>query len=115
MTPSNAELLAQAFAGWGKDKPANMRDLLHPDCELVVPDSIPYGGTFSGADAVIGWFTRDLWRWFDQFTSTPEGFIDGGDHIVVPVHVRAREERQDLAVTRTAPPRHDRARVRGGH
>jgi hypothetical protein len=40
MTPSNAERLAQPFAGWGKDKPANMRDLLHPDCELVVPDSI---------------------------------------------------------------------------
>ncbi len=87
---SNIELLAQAFAGWGKDNPANMRDVLHPDCELVVPDSIPYGGTFRGADAVIAWFTRDLWRWFDEFTSIPEGFVDGGDQIVVPVHVQAR-------------------------
>src|SRR5215218_5765235 len=87
---SNVELLAQAFAGWGKDNPANMRDVLHPDCELVVPDSIPYGGTFRGADAAIGWFTRELWRWFDEFTSTPEGFIDGGDQIVVPVHVQTR-------------------------
>jgi uncharacterized protein len=87
---SNAELLARAFAGWGKDDPAHLRDILHPDCELVVPDSIPYGGTFRGLDAVIGWFTRELWRWFDEFTSTPEGFIDGGDQIVVPVRVRAR-------------------------
>ncbi len=90
MSPSNIELLGQAFAGWGKDNPANMRDILHPDCELVVPESIPYGGTFRGTDAVIGWFTRDLWRWFDEFTSTPEGFVDGGDQIVVPVHVQAR-------------------------
>ena len=90
VSASNVELLAQAFAGWGKDNPANMRDVLHPDCELVVPDSIPYGGTFRGPDAVIGWFTRDLWRWFDEFTSTPEGFIDAGDQIVVPVHVQAR-------------------------
>jgi hypothetical protein len=25
MSPSNVELLAQGFAGWGKDNPANMR------------------------------------------------------------------------------------------
>jgi uncharacterized protein len=90
MSPANIELLAEAFAGWGKDRPANMRELLHPDCVLVVPDSIPYGGTFRGADAAIAWFTHELWRWFDEFTSTPEGFIDGGDHIVLPVHVQAR-------------------------
>ena len=41
------------------------------------------------ADAAIRWFTRDLWRWFDEFTSTPEDLIDGGDKIVVPVHVQA--------------------------
>ena len=90
MSQSNIELLAQAFAGWGKDNPANMRDLLHPDCELVVPDSVPYGGTMRGVEQVIGWFTRELWRWFDEFASTPEGLIDGGDQLVVPVHVKAR-------------------------
>lgn len=90
MSPSNIELLASAFAGWGKDDPANMREILAPDCELIVPDSIPYGGTRRGPDAIIDWFTREIWRWFDEFTSTPEGFIDGGDQIVVPVNVRAR-------------------------
>ena len=68
MSASNIELLAQAFAGWGKDNPANMSDVLHPDCE----------------------FTRELWQWFDEFSSTPERFIDAGDQIVVPVHVQAR-------------------------
>ena len=87
---SNAEPLARAFAGWGRDNPANLRELLHPDCELVVPESLPYGGTFRGADAAIAWFTHELWRWFDEFTSTPEDLIDAGDRIVVPVHVQAR-------------------------
>jgi hypothetical protein len=41
-----------------------MRGIPHADCELIVPDSIPYGGTLQRADAVIGWFTRDLWQWF---------------------------------------------------
>jgi hypothetical protein len=90
MSPSNLEALAQGFAGWGKGEPANMADLLDPDCELVVPDSIPYGGTFRGAEAAIDWFTVELWRWFDEFASTPEGFVDGGDQIVVPVNVKAR-------------------------
>jgi hypothetical protein len=62
MSPSNVELLIRAFAGWGKDNPANMRDILHPDCELSVPDSVHYGGTLQGIDAVIGWFTRELWQ-----------------------------------------------------
>ena len=67
-----------------------MREILAPDCELIVPDSIPYGGTRYGPDAIIDWFTREIWRWFEEFNSTPEGFIDGGDQIVVPVNVRAR-------------------------
>ena len=91
MSPANIELLAEAFAGWGKGRPANMRELLHPDCVLEVPDSVPYGGTFRGADAAIAWFTDELWRWFDEFTSTPEDFIDAGDRIVLPVHVQDEE------------------------
>jgi uncharacterized protein len=90
VSPSNVELLAQGFAGWEKDELAKMRELLAADCELIVPDSIPYGGTFQGAESVIGWFTHELWRWFDEFTSTPEGVIDDGDLIVVPVNVKAR-------------------------
>jgi uncharacterized protein len=90
MSQSNIELLAQAFSGWGKDNPAKIREVLSPDCVLIVPDSIPYGGTFRGAEATINWFTHELWRWFDEFTSTPEGFVDGGEQIVVPVNVRAR-------------------------
>jgi hypothetical protein len=90
MSESNVERLARAFAGWGKHNPAGMRDLLDPDCELVVPPSLPYGGTFRGVDAVIEWFTCGLWSWFDEFASTPEGFIDGDDRIAVPVRVQAR-------------------------
>ena len=45
---SNAEALARAFAGWGKDNPANMRELLHPDCELVVPSRSPTAARSAG-------------------------------------------------------------------
>jgi uncharacterized protein len=87
---ANGEALIQAFAGWGKDEPANMESILAADCELIVPGSVPYGGTFRGPDECVAWFTRGIWRWFDEFTSTPEGFIDTGDQVVVPVNVKAR-------------------------
>jgi ketosteroid isomerase-like protein len=90
MSPTNIENLAQAFAGWGRGNPANMADILSDDCELVVPDSIPYGGTRRGREEVIAWFTKDIWRWFDEFTSTPEDVIDAGDRVVIPVNVRAK-------------------------
>jgi hypothetical protein len=53
MSPSDIELLAEAFSGWGKHNPAHMRELLSPDCELIVPDSIPYGGTLRGVEGVV--------------------------------------------------------------
>jgi len=89
LKPSNIELLYRGFAGWGKDEPARLYGLLAPECELIVPDSIPYGGTFRGPDAFVGWFTHELWHWFDEFTSTLEGVIDAGEVIVVPVNVKA--------------------------
>jgi ketosteroid isomerase-like protein len=86
---SNWQRLAQAFAGWGKGRPADLHGLLSRDCELIVPESIPYGGTIRGADAVYHWFADDVWRWFDEFTSTPEGYVDAGDRVVVQVRVQA--------------------------
>jgi len=90
MSSSNVELLLHAFAGWGKRSAANMADVVSADCELIVPASLPYGGTFHGPEACINWFTHELWHWFDEFTSTPEGVIDGGEQVVVPVNVKAR-------------------------
>ncbi|WP_460696764.1 nuclear transport factor 2 family protein [Nocardia thraciensis] len=60
MTESNAELLAQAFAGFRTGDPTALGALLHPDCELVVPDSIPYAASFRGAEQVRDRFTRQL-------------------------------------------------------
>jgi hypothetical protein len=51
---TNVEALAQAFAGWGKDEPAKMRDVLADDCDLIVPDSIPYADTAVLRDTVEG-------------------------------------------------------------
>jgi ketosteroid isomerase-like protein len=89
---ANAEILMRAFASdWGKGKPPDLGDSVHPDAELIAPDGLPYGGgVFRGRERIAQWFAEDLWEMWAEFSSTPTDLIDGGDKIVVPVHVKAR-------------------------
>jgi ketosteroid isomerase-like protein len=54
--------------------------------EWVVPDSIPFGGTFHGHEGV-GQFFGQLPQYFQELHVDPEEFIDAGDVVVVPVHL----------------------------
>ncbi len=88
---SNAEILMRAFAGWGKGKPPELGDGVRVDAELIVPNSLPYGGgVFHGRERIAQWFAEDLWEMWAEFSSTPTDLIDGGDKLVVPVHVKAK-------------------------
>jgi hypothetical protein len=61
---ANAEILIRAFAsGWGKGKPPDLGDSVHPGAELMLPESVPYGGgVFRGRDRIAQWFAEDLWK-----------------------------------------------------
>jgi ketosteroid isomerase-like protein len=89
---SNAEILMDAFGSdWGRGRPPDVGDALHVDAELIAPDSLPYGGgVFEGRERVLRWLAEDLWEMWAEFSSTPTDLIDGGDKIVVPVHVNAK-------------------------
>jgi ketosteroid isomerase-like protein len=89
---TNAEALMKAFAsGWGKGRPPALDGVLHPDAELIVPESMPYGGgVFRGQQRIEKWFAEDLWELWTEFSSTPVDFIDAGDKIVVPVHIKGQ-------------------------
>ena|ERR1700693_1127938 len=82
----------RAFAGgWGKGKPPDLGDNVHDDAELIAPDSLPYGGgVHRGPESIAKWFAEDLWEMWAEFTSTPSDFIDAGDKIVIPVHVKGK-------------------------
>jgi ketosteroid isomerase-like protein len=86
---SNVDTLVQGFAGWGKDNPARIADVVAESCEMHVPASLPYGGVRRGPTAIAQWFARELWEFFDEFSSTPVDVVDGGDKIAVPVRVIA--------------------------
>ncbi len=86
---SNVDALLQGMAGWGKDNPARIAEMVADDCEMFVPTSLPYGGVRRGPKAIAAWFSRELWEYFDEFTSTPTDVVDGGDKLAVPVRVVA--------------------------
>jgi ketosteroid isomerase-like protein len=90
--PTNAEVLMKAFASdWGKGKPPALEDAVHADVELIVPESMPYGGgVYRGRERIEKWFAEDLWMLWAEFSSTPVDFIDAGDKIVVPVHIKGK-------------------------
>jgi ketosteroid isomerase-like protein len=87
---TNAEVLMKAFASrWGKGRPPALDGALRPEAELIVPESMPYGGgVFRGQQRIEKWFAEDLWELWREFSSTPVDFIDAGDKIVVPVHIK---------------------------
>jgi ketosteroid isomerase-like protein len=90
--PTNAEVLIKAFAGdWGKGKPPALEGAAHADVELIVPESMPYGGgVYRGRERIEKWFAEDLWVLWAEFSSTPVDLIDAGDKLVVPVHVKGK-------------------------
>jgi len=91
-TSSNADVLMRAFASdWGKGKPPTLEGAMHPEAELIVPEGMPYGGgVFRGQERIGQWFAEDLWQLWAEFSSTPTDFIDGGEKVVVPVHVKGK-------------------------
>jgi len=90
--PSNVEILVRAFGSdWGKGRPPDTGDALHPDAELIAPEGMPYGGgVFKGRERFERWFAEDLWELWEEFKSTPVDLIDAGDKVVVPVRVEGR-------------------------
>jgi uncharacterized protein len=75
-----------ALSQWNVDELA--KDVTH-DFELILPETVPWGGTLHGTDGVKAFATvfRDHveGQWAD-----PDDFVDGGDLIVVLGRLRGR-------------------------
>jgi ketosteroid isomerase-like protein len=81
----------RAFAS--RDIPAFL-GALSPDVEWISPESLPYGGTYVGPQAVgEQYFGGFMTHVGDDFRLEAERFIDAGDDVVVVARLsgRARE------------------------
>ena len=75
-----------AFARWDVDE--MLRDVAH-DFVMTLPDTVPFGGTRHGPDAMHT-FARIYQDWIDGPFADPDDFLDAGDRLVVLGRLRGR-------------------------
>ena len=67
------------------DVPAVLR-FLSSDILWTEAEGFPYGGTYTGPDAVLSGVFMRLGSEWDGFSAVPEEFVDGGDTVVALGH-----------------------------
>jgi ketosteroid isomerase-like protein len=75
-----------AFSRWDVDE--FVKGVTH-DFELVLPETVPWGGTFHGEDGMRA-FTTVFRDHVDGQWADPDDYIDGGDVVIVLGRLRGR-------------------------
>ena len=80
---NNLDSVRSVYDAFAKGDIPSVLGFLSPDIEWTEAEGFPYGGTYTGPDAVLaGVFTRLGTEW-EGFAAAPEEFVDGGDTVVV--------------------------------
>ena len=81
MSQENVELVRAAYEAFGSGDMDTVTRML-ADTEWHEAEGMPYGGTFTGADAilsnVLGPITQDV----EGFSAQPDEILDAGDKVV---------------------------------
>jgi len=95
MSQENVEIIRGAFAAFQRGDMTQIIDLMTDDLvtHRVEPDDAIYHGKEGFFQATADW-TED----FEDWTATPEEFIDAGDGVLVRVHQTARGEASGVPV-----------------
>jgi ketosteroid isomerase-like protein len=80
----NVELVKRSYEAFARDDMDGVLGDMHPDIEWHQAQGLPHGGFYKGLDEV----RRNIFdpldeEWWDEFTATPDEFLDAGDEVVV--------------------------------
>ena len=82
---SNADVVKEGWDAFARGDLDAATATTSDSAEIVVPESLPWGGTYTGPDGfkeMIGKFTSN----FDEVSPAPQEFIEADDgHVVVTV------------------------------
>ena len=82
---ANADLVRGGWEAFGKGDIDGAVATADDSAEIIMPKSLPWGGTYSGPDGfkeMIGKFMSN----FEAVNPAPQAFLEAGDdHVVVPV------------------------------
>jgi ketosteroid isomerase-like protein len=81
---SNLDSVRGVYDAFAKGDIPSVLNFLSPAIEWTEAEGFPYGGTYTGPEAVLsGVFVRLGTEW-DGYSAVPDEFVDGGDTVVAP-------------------------------
>ena len=90
----SVELVKRSYEAFARDDMDGVLGDMHPDIEWHQAQGLPHGGYYKGLDEV----RRNIFdpldaEWWDEFTATPDEFLDAGDEVVVIGRYRGTAKR----------------------
>lgn len=81
---TSVDIVRRSYDAFARDDMDGVLADMHPDIEWHQAQGLPHGGFYRGLDEV----RRNIFdpldeEWWDEFTATPDEFLDAGDEIVV--------------------------------
>ena len=90
MAQDNVDVVQGAWDAFGRGDIDAVLEAISPAAETRVPDSLPWGGTYTGQDGFQD-FLAKLSDSFEAFSSTPQKVLGADDnHVVVVAKTKAR-------------------------
>jgi uncharacterized protein len=90
MAQDNVDVVQGAWDAFGRGDIDAVLDAFAPAAETRVPESVPWGGTYTGPDGFRD-FLAKLGESFEQFNATPEKVLGADDnHVVVLAKTKGR-------------------------
>ncbi|MCC5870069.1 MAG: nuclear transport factor 2 family protein [Gammaproteobacteria bacterium] len=90
---SNVPLAQAGYAAFAVGDMDTVIGMMAPDLVWHEAESLPYGGTYHGPDAVMENIFMALAGDWDDYEAEPRQFIDGGEHVVVTGEYRGVHRR----------------------
>jgi uncharacterized protein len=90
MAQDNVDVVQGAWDAYGRGDIDAVLDAFAPAAETRVPESVPWGGTYTGPDGFRDLLGK-LGESFEQFSAIPEKVLGADDnHVVVLARTKAR-------------------------
>ncbi|HMC07437.1 MAG TPA: nuclear transport factor 2 family protein, partial [Solirubrobacterales bacterium] len=90
MAQDNVDVVQGAWDAFGRGDIDAVLDAIAPSAETRLPETLPWGGTYSGPDGFRD-FLAKLGSSFEQFSATPEKVLGADDnHVVVVARTKGR-------------------------
>jgi uncharacterized protein len=90
----NVEAIREAHEAFGRGDVEAVLDFLDERIVWKIPETLPWGGTYTSREDVAGFFAL-LLEYFDQFELHPEDLLAAGDRVIDFGVIRGRGKLND--------------------